>query len=66
MKRDDVPVLLVTPADAAQMLGVSRGRTIQVLIDTGQLKSVQINGRTRIPMAEVERLAHQGFDVRQS
>jgi hypothetical protein len=51
---------------AAQMLGVSRGRTIAFLIDTGQVRTVEVNGRKRIPMSEIDRLASVGFDTRQS
>jgi hypothetical protein len=48
------------------MLHVSRGRTLAVLIVEGKCRTVKINGRTRIPMEEVERLAREGFDVRRS
>lgn len=66
MNHEEIQPLIVTLPVAAKLLGVSRGRTIQALIDSGKLKTVQVNGRTRVSMTEIERLAAQGFDVRQS
>jgi hypothetical protein len=42
--------------EAAQFLGVDRGTTLQALIDGGDLRTVVIVGRVKIPVSEVERL----------
>jgi len=38
-------------------------KTNAVVIDTGRIRTVTVNGRVRIPASEVERLAREGFDV---
>lgn len=45
---------------AAQLLGVSRGRTLDRLIREGTLRAVLIGTRSRIPMSEIERLLQEG------
>jgi hypothetical protein len=57
---------LLSARAAARLLGVSRGKTIAVLIDTGKVRTVVVNGRKRIPLSEIERLSREGFDTRQS
>jgi excisionase family DNA binding protein len=59
-------VRLLSAREAARRLGVSRGATIAELIAAGKLRTVRVNGRERIPASEVERLAREGFDARQS
>jgi excisionase family DNA binding protein len=54
---------LLSAREAARRLGVSRGKTIAALIDSGRLRTVTVNGRVRIPASEVERLAREGFDT---
>jgi excisionase family DNA binding protein len=46
----------VSPAEAAHMLGVSRA-TIYNLVARGELRHTKVAASTRIPVAEVERLA---------
>lgn len=46
----------VSPAEAASMLDICRG-TIYNLIARGELRYVKIGRATRIPIAEIERLA---------
>jgi excisionase family DNA binding protein len=49
--------LLVRPAEAADLIGVSRS-TMYALIASGAVRSVRIDGRMiRIPLTELERLA---------
>src|SRR5690242_7994245 len=52
--------LLVSKSEAARLLGVSRGRTIDRMIADGTMKTVLIGERQRIPRAEVERIAAEG------
>ncbi len=51
---------LLSKREAAKYLGVSRGRTLDVLIAAGRLRTVRIGGRLKIPLEEVERLATTG------
>jgi excisionase family DNA binding protein len=57
---------LLSAREVARRLGVSRGKTIGVLIDTGKIRTVVVNGRVKIPASEVERLTREGFDVTRS
>ena len=57
---------LLSAAEAARRLGVSRGKTIAVLIDEGKIRTVPVNGRLRIPASEIDRLVREGFDVTRS
>ncbi len=54
---------LLSKREAAKYLGVSRGRTLDVLIAAGRLRTVRIGGRLKIPLEEVERLATMGEQV---
>jgi len=54
---------LLSKREAAKYLGVSRGRTLDVLIAAGRLRTVRIGGRLKIPLDEVERLATTGEHV---
>ncbi|MBX7115915.1 MAG: helix-turn-helix domain-containing protein [Myxococcaceae bacterium] len=58
--------LMVSHREAARLLGIDRGSTLKSLIETGHVRTVKANGRTRIPLEEVQRLAEQGFDLSQS
>ncbi len=44
--------LLLTPAEAAQVLGIGRSKTYQ-LLQSGQFQSVHIGSRRRIPLQAV-------------
>jgi hypothetical protein len=54
---------LLSLRQAALALGVSRTRTLPLLIERGLLKPVTVGGRKRIPSAQIEQLAFEGFDV---
>lgn len=54
---------LLSLREAARRLGVDRGTTLAELIEQRRLRVVHVNGRPRIPAAEVERLAQEGFDT---
>lgn len=49
---------------AAAKLRVDRNTTLKRLIHSGQLKTVTVNGQTKVAAAEVERLAAVGFETR--
>ncbi len=51
---------LLSLREAARRLGVDRNTTLAKLIRTGQLRTVETSGRSRIPAAEVERFAKAG------
>ena len=57
------PPQLLSKRAAARLLGVSRGRTLDVLIKEGRVRTVQVNGRLRIPMAEITRIQDEGTDL---
>src|ERR1700687_2249859 len=46
---------LLSKRAAARRLGVDRGTTLQTLIDRGELRTVSVAGRVRIPASEIER-----------
>ena len=55
--------LLLKPAEAAEVIGVSRSRAYE-LIGSGQIPSIRIGGSVRVPVAALrawidERLAEQ-------
>jgi excisionase family DNA binding protein len=50
------PPALLSKREAARLLGVSRGRTLDSLLASGQVRAVRIGGRLRVPVAEIERL----------
>jgi excisionase family DNA binding protein len=58
--------LMVSHREAARLLGIDRGTTLKALIEAGQIRTVQANGRVRIPLEEVERIADQGYDLSRS
>jgi excisionase family DNA binding protein len=51
--RKDVPRLLVNLDDAAAMLSIS-ARSVQRLVESGQLKGVRLGGRRLFPVNELE------------
>lgn len=51
---------LLSKRQAAALLGISRGRTLDRLIEAGIIRAVLVGKRTRIPMAELERVAVDG------
>jgi hypothetical protein len=54
---------LLSQAEAARRLGVCPDKTLPKLIAQRQLKPVMVNGKPKIPAAQVEQLALQGFDT---
>lgn len=48
---------------AAEYLGVDRGTTLARLIAAGKIRTVLVDGRVRIPRAELERVAYEGTDT---
>lgn len=61
--RERAPRALLSKREAARLLGVSRGRTLDALIASDQVRAVRIGGRLRIPLAEIERLHADGLRV---
>lgn len=55
--------LLLSKRQAAKLLGVGRGNTLQWLIDEGHIRPVIIQGRVRIPLEEVQRVAREGTEA---
>jgi excisionase family DNA binding protein len=51
---------LVSKAEAARRLGVSRTATLGSLIASGAIKSVVIGRRVKIPVSELDRLCRDG------
>ncbi len=51
--KDNQPLLL-TPASAAELLSISRSSAYE-MIASGELPSIKLRGRTRIPRADLER-----------
>ena len=51
---------LVSKRRAAVVLGVSRGRTLDRLIEEGIIRTVRIGNRDKVPMSEIERLVLEG------
>lgn len=51
---------LLSKKEAARRLGVDRTTTLEKFIASGRLKTVEINGRVRIPRTEVERILSEG------
>ncbi|MDY7225778.1 helix-turn-helix domain-containing protein [Hyalangium rubrum] len=52
---------LLSKKAAAHLLGVDRATTLEKFIATGQIKTVEIDGRVRIPREEVERVINEGL-----
>lgn len=55
--------LAVSYREAARLLGIDRGSTLSALVARGVVRSVPWGKRSRIPLAEVERLASEGFTL---
>lgn len=55
--------LLLSKRRAAAMLGIGRCSTLETLIAEGKIRTVSVDGRVRIPLAEVERVAAEGTDA---
>lgn len=51
-------VALLTPADAARRLGMSRSTVLRRIAD-GDLKATKVGTHHRIPLAEFERYSHE-------
>lgn len=49
--------LFVSPQEAADLIGSSRGY-VYSLLNKGLLKSLKLEGRRMIPTSEIERLTH--------
>lgn len=61
-QKEKGPALLLSFRQAAKLLKVDRFTTLKVLVASGQLAVVKVNGRDRIKRSEVDRLASEGFD----
>lgn len=57
------PQRLLSKRQAATLLGVSRGRTLDRLIQAGSIRVVHVGNRCRIPMTEIERVMVDGAPV---
>ena len=47
---------LLSKREAARRLGIDRGTTLQDLIRSGQVRTVILAGRVKIPAGEIERI----------
>lgn len=54
--------LLVSKRQAARLLGIGRGDTLSRLIASGRIRVVSVDGRLRIPLEEVHRVAREGTE----
>ncbi len=52
---------LLSKKEAARLLGVDRATTLEDWLSAGRIKAVDLDGRVRIPRAEVERVINEGF-----
>jgi excisionase family DNA binding protein len=52
---------LLSKKAAARLLGVDRATTLEDWLSTGRIKAVNLDGRVRIPRAEVERVINEGI-----
>lgn len=59
-EREREPRALLSKREAARLLGVSRGRTLDALLSSGQVRAVHIGRRLRVPLAEIERFQAEG------
>lgn len=57
---------LLSQAEAARRLGISRCSTLPALIASGLIQTVPWQRRLKIPLSEVERLCREGIPVIQS
>jgi excisionase family DNA binding protein len=55
--------LILSKREAAKLLGVGRNQTLHDLIARGLLRTVVVNGQVKVPRADVERIAREGFDL---
>lgn len=55
--------LILSKREAARLLGVGRNQTLHELIARGLLRTVVVNGQVKVPRADVERIAREGFDL---
>ncbi|HEX8820369.1 MAG TPA: helix-turn-helix domain-containing protein [Archangium sp.] len=52
---------LLSKKEAARRLGVDRATTLAQFITSGRIKTVDVNGRQRIPVSEIERILSEGL-----
>jgi len=52
---------LLSLSEAARQLGVSRNKTLHQWIRDRRIKIVTVEGRQKVPVAEVERLSAEGM-----
>jgi len=48
---------LISKREAARQLGIDRATTLQQLIDRGEIRTVKLAGKIRIPVSEIERVS---------
>jgi predicted DNA-binding protein (UPF0251 family) len=56
---------LLSFRQAARRLGINRGTTLRALIERGLIHTVAAKARRKIPVAEIERLERDGYDLDQ-
>jgi excisionase family DNA binding protein len=54
--RRDTPAGLLSFRKAAKLLGIDRGTTLNAMVASGQIRTVTVGKREKIPMAEIQRL----------
>lgn len=54
---------LLSFAQAATVLGVSRNDTLHEMVATGRVRAVKVNGRWKVPTSEVERIQREGVSA---
>ena len=52
----ETPTGLLSFRKAARLLGIDRGRTLNDLVDSGQIRTVHVGKRVKIPVSEIHRL----------
>jgi hypothetical protein len=57
---------LLSKREAAKRLGIDRGTTLPDLIRSGQIKTVILAGRVKVPASEIERIEAGGDSPRPS
>ncbi|MGC4116966.1 MAG: helix-turn-helix domain-containing protein [Myxococcales bacterium] len=55
------PRALLSFAQAASMLGVSRNDTLHELVACKRIRAIRINGRWKVPWTEIERVMREGI-----
>jgi len=53
-RRRNSSARLISKREAARQLGIDRTTTLQSLIDRGELRTVKLAGKIRIPISEIE------------